>query len=69
VQFHEYPPQEWSALLPALSEAERDLVGSLVRYESGTRLSAANVRLEAKEKIMLTNYSRFSSMNISPNDE
>ncbi|KAI8938863.1 hypothetical protein NX059_004724 [Plenodomus lindquistii] len=41
VQFHEYPAQEWSTLLPQLSEAEQNLVGGLVRYESGTRLTAS----------------------------
>ena len=44
VQFYEYPPQDWSALLPSLSEQERDLVGSLVKYESGSRMSASKVR-------------------------
>lgn len=43
VQFYEYPAQEWSQLLPDLSEVERDLVGSLVRYESGTRIGASKV--------------------------
>ncbi|PZD27643.1 SPS1, serine threonine protein kinase [Pyrenophora tritici-repentis] len=43
VQFHEYPPQDWAVLLPKLSEVERDLVGSLVKYESGARMSAARV--------------------------
>ncbi|OAL01309.1 Mo25-domain-containing protein [Phaeosphaeriaceae sp. SRC1lsM3a] len=41
VQFYEYSAQKWSALLPKLSEDERDLVENLVRYESGTRMSAA----------------------------
>ena len=45
MQFYEYPAQEWSQLLPDLSEVERDLVGSLVRYESGTRIGASKVRL------------------------
>ncbi|KAJ5055138.1 armadillo-type protein [Bipolaris maydis] len=35
VQFYEYPVQEWSQLLPDLSEAERDLVGSLVSEMGG----------------------------------
>ncbi|KAH7081646.1 Mo25-like-domain-containing protein [Paraphoma chrysanthemicola] len=43
VQFYEYPAQEWSTLLPTLSETQRDLVGSLVRYESGARMTAAKV--------------------------
>ncbi|KAL6167541.1 Hym1p [Exserohilum turcicum] len=43
VQFYEYPAQDWSVLLPTLSEPERDLVGSLVRYESGMRTSASKV--------------------------
>lgn len=45
VQFYEYPAQDWSVLLPTLSEPERDLVGSLVRYESGMRTSASKVRM------------------------
>ncbi|KAJ4303479.1 mitogen-activated protein kinase [Kalmusia sp. IMI 367209] len=40
VQFHEYPPQAWSALLPGTTEVEQDLVSKLVCYESGDRLSA-----------------------------
>ncbi|KAI4666986.1 uncharacterized protein J4E79_001667 [Alternaria viburni] len=43
VQFYEYPSQDWSVLLPSLSEQERDLVGSLVKYESGSRMSASKV--------------------------
>lgn len=42
VQFYEYPTQSWDILLPQLSEQERDVVDSLVRYESGNRLSASN---------------------------
>ncbi|CBY02326.1 similar to cell division protein kinase [Plenodomus lingam JN3] len=41
VQFYEYPPQDWSKLLPQLSATEQDLVGGLVKYESGARLSAS----------------------------
>lgn len=41
VQFHEYPTQEWSKLLPQLSATEQGLVGSLVKYESGARLTAS----------------------------
>ena len=44
VQFHEYPPQPWSDLLPGVSEAEINLVSNLVRFESGERLSAKQVR-------------------------
>jgi serine/threonine protein kinase len=44
VQFHEYPAQPWSALLPNVSDTERDLVSRLVQYESGLRISAAQVR-------------------------
>ncbi|KAH3919428.1 hypothetical protein HBH56_014220 [Parastagonospora nodorum] len=43
VQFYEYPAQEWSALLPSVSEAERDLVSSVVKYESGARMAAEKV--------------------------
>jgi len=48
VQFYEYPSQDWSVLLPSLSEQERDLVGSLVKYESGSRMSASKVRQQAR---------------------
>jgi len=44
VQFYEYTPQSWDALLPGTSGLEQDLVGKLVRYESGERLRAAEVR-------------------------
>lgn len=43
VQFHEYPPQTWSSLLPGTSEVEQDLVDKLVQYESGSRLVASKV--------------------------
>ncbi|KAF2257763.1 kinase-like protein [Lojkania enalia] len=41
MQFHEYPTQSWSALLPGTSDIERDLVSKLVKYESGARMTAA----------------------------
>lgn len=41
VQFHEYPAQEWSDLLPNLSEVEQDLISDLVKYESGARMTAS----------------------------
>ena len=44
VQFREYPRQSWSELLPRLSDVERDLVGSLVIYESSARATASKVR-------------------------
>ncbi|KAF7673175.1 negative regulator of the pho system [Alternaria burnsii] len=43
VQFYEYPTQDWSALLPTLSGVERGVVASLVKYESGSRMSASEV--------------------------
>ncbi|OCL11641.1 negative regulator of the PHO system [Glonium stellatum] len=41
MEFYQYPPQPWSALLPKASDTECDLVSSLVRYESGSRMTAA----------------------------
>ncbi|CAO2654129.1 Nn.00g108620.m01.CDS01 [Neocucurbitaria sp. VM-36] len=43
VQFHEYPAQTWSALLPNVSEIEQDLVSQLIKYESGARTNASKV--------------------------
>ncbi|KAL1595270.1 mitogen-activated protein kinase [Paraconiothyrium brasiliense] len=45
VQFIEFPTQPWSNLLPGTLDIEQDLVSQLVRYESGSRLKAAQVRL------------------------
>lgn len=44
MQFKDYPRQEWDALLPGTEEVERDIVSRLVRYESGARMTAAEVR-------------------------
>ncbi|KAI4106216.1 MAG: hypothetical protein L6R37_002303 [Teloschistes peruensis] len=41
MQFHVYEARKWEEVLPAAEEEARDLVGKLVRYESGERLSAA----------------------------
>lgn len=41
MDFNVYPSQPWAKLLPAASEAARDLVSKLVCYESSSRLSAA----------------------------
>lgn len=43
MEFYEYPPRPWPALLTEASETECDLVGSLVRYESESRMTAAQV--------------------------
>lgn len=43
VQFHEYPAQTWSAILPKNSKVEQDLVEDLVKYESGARMAASKV--------------------------
>ncbi|KAF2402418.1 cell division protein kinase [Trichodelitschia bisporula] len=39
----EYPPKPWSELLPETSDAGRDLVSGLVRYQSTERLEAGKV--------------------------
>jgi hypothetical protein len=44
MEFREYPTLPWVSLLPSISEVERDLVSQLVRYESGSRMTAAEVR-------------------------
>lgn len=41
--FRDFPKKAWIELLPNASEAARDLVNSLVRYESAERLSAQEV--------------------------
>ena len=41
--FHDYASKSWTELLPNASDAARDLVSQLVRYESGSRLTAAQV--------------------------
>ena len=43
MEFYEYPPKPWLALLAEASETECDLVGSLVKYESESRMTAAQV--------------------------
>lgn len=43
MKFTEYPGEPWSNILPGLRDVERDLVSKLVIYESGNRLSAAQV--------------------------
>ncbi|TKA77982.1 hypothetical protein B0A49_02510 [Cryomyces minteri] len=41
MQFHDFPRREWDIILPTASESARDMVATLVRYESGQRLTAA----------------------------
>ena len=43
MSFYEFPAKPWTELLPTAPESARDLVDQLVRYESGTRLTAAQV--------------------------
>lgn len=42
-EFKEYPAKPWTNILPAASDAARDLVGKLVQYQSTWRLSASDV--------------------------
>ena len=42
--FAEFLPRSWEEILPNVEEGERDLVDKLVKYESGHRLKAAQVR-------------------------
>ncbi|GAM86665.1 hypothetical protein ANO11243_046820 [Dothideomycetidae sp. 11243] len=37
--FHEYPPKQWTNVLPDAVDEARDFVVKLVRYESGTRMT------------------------------
>lgn len=39
----DYPTHPWSEILSEVSDAARDLVSKLVRYESGARLTAEQV--------------------------
>ncbi|KAF2115568.1 cell division protein kinase-like protein [Lophiotrema nucula] len=41
MQFREYPPQPWHALLPGAIDLDVGLVSELVKYESGARMTAA----------------------------
>lgn len=43
MEFYKYPQKPWPELLPGASDAACDLVSKLVQYESGSRLSAAEV--------------------------
>lgn len=43
MQWKQYAPRPWSELLPKASPEGQDLVSQLVVYESGRRLSAAEV--------------------------
>jgi hypothetical protein len=45
MQFVEYDPQPWSCLVPGASEVEVDIVSKLVTYESGSRMTAEQVRI------------------------
>lgn len=41
--YQEFPGHEWEELLPDVGDSGRDLVGKLVCYESGQRMTAAEV--------------------------
>jgi cyclin-dependent kinase len=43
IQFAEYPRRPWHSVLPSVAEPARDLVASLVQYQSSDRLSASDV--------------------------
>ncbi|KAL9124834.1 MAG: hypothetical protein Q9217_005886 [Psora testacea] len=43
MSFVTFPAKPWEEILPGVSEVERDLIGRLVRYESGERICAAEV--------------------------
>ncbi|KAL4914056.1 kinase-like domain-containing protein [Aspergillus aurantiobrunneus] len=44
IEFYKYPPKKWDDVLHGTSSNSRDLVSKLVKYESGQRLSAVEVR-------------------------
>lgn len=41
--FKQFAAKGWEKILPGVGEEERDLVGRLVRYESGERMGAGEV--------------------------
>lgn len=43
MNFTKYPPKSWEDILPDAEESARELLGSLVVYESASRLSAEDV--------------------------
>ena len=43
MQFMEFPKVSWEEVLPEAGVEARDLVGALVRYESGERMKADEV--------------------------
>lgn len=44
MHFMKYPGMKWEDILPGADEQGKSLVGSLVQFESGQRLSASEVR-------------------------
>ncbi len=53
MHFYDFLPKPWSELLPNASESARDLVSRLVRYESGQRISALEVRSYVRTRVAL----------------
>lgn len=43
LEFTNYPAQTWDKLLPLAPDEAKDLVGKLLVYESGRRLTASEV--------------------------
>lgn len=43
MRFTVYPSKSWEEILPDVREEERDLIGKLVVYENGNRLTADQV--------------------------
>ncbi|KAL9096388.1 MAG: hypothetical protein Q9165_001385 [Trypethelium subeluteriae] len=57
MEFYEFEGKQWDELLPGVEEGARDLVGRLVRFESGERMGAR----EALEHTWLTESGREGS--------
>ncbi|KAI9800635.1 MAG: hypothetical protein M1825_003957 [Sarcosagium campestre] len=57
MQFHAFPARSWEEILPRVVDpAARDLVARLVRFESGQRMSAADVSLVVPNSFPYTFY-------------
>lgn len=50
--FYEYPQKPWSEILPDTMTEARDLVASMVKYESKARLSAESVSAFGREQLI-----------------
>jgi len=47
MSFYEYPGRSWAEILPSASDSARDLASAMIKFESGDRLTARQVRRAA----------------------